>query len=163
MTARLARLIAVSAFCVFVSACSSATAPTPEIVYVTAPPATPAATPAGTTMHALMLTLSLHRSGNEATWSYVTGLSGPCQGIRDFADIAPGTTVTVTDQAGTIIGSGNLAFDAVTNDGACELADTLALPDATFYSIAIAKRSATTIAASDLAAQGWHVDLSLGG
>lgn len=91
-----------------------------------------------------------------------------CSGGGGYADMDRGTTVTVKDQAGTIIATGLLDAGVYDNSNAmwklCRFGFAVpAVPDAPFYSLEVGHRGALTYSRADLDALGWTVALTLGG
>jgi hypothetical protein len=81
-----------------------------------------------------------------------------------YSDIRVGTQVTVKNESGTIIGSGEL-FSPTYDSAALECSfpfEITNLPDASFYVVSVSQRDSHTYQASDLTAKGWHFDVSLG-
>jgi hypothetical protein len=148
--------------------------PTPQIIYVTAPPApsvaqptpiivyvTPAPSSAAPT-HDLNGTISLFLP--TAYGTTFTAAGETCQGVNGYNDIAKGAPVTAKDGSGTVIGTGQLTetghVDAALG---CVLPFVLAgLPDAPFYTLEVSHRGPVTYSRADLAAKGWNVALTLG-
>ncbi|MCU1677670.1 MAG: hypothetical protein JWM93_2428 [Frankiales bacterium] len=85
-----------------------------------------------------------------------------CEGKGGYSDISQGTSVTVTDGAGKIIGTGHL--DEGTGAGSvCTFGFTVkSVPDTDFYKIEISHRGGLTFSREEMAAQGWIVSASLG-
>ncbi len=66
----------------------------------------------------------------------VTNTTSGCAGFRGYNDIAVGTSVTVYDQKGSLVASGQLTHSSVRDDGACVFAFTPAVPgDHAFYQV----------------------------
>ena len=90
--------------------------------------------------------------------------SGPCRGTGGYGDIDEGTEVTVTDEAGTVIGNGRLGEGRYLED-ACAFRFTIPrVPMAKFYKIQISKeqRGELSYSYEELEAANWTVELELG-
>lgn len=90
-----------------------------------------------------------------------------CRGTGGYGDIASGTSVTVRDQAGTIIATGQLysgTYNSKPLAKACTFAFLVpAIPDAPFYTVEVSHRGPLTYSRADLESREWKVDLTLGG
>jgi hypothetical protein len=164
-----------------VAGCSTtAVAPTPQIVYVTAPPqppptplivyvtpepATPQPSPSASVQHTITGTFRLLTGYTTVKDSG----SNSCHGKGGFSDIAPGAPVAVRDGTGVVIATGSIAFDAawspiVFDTVPCDFTFAIQdVPDTGFYSIDISHRKGQPYSKADLSSAGWHVDLTLGG
>jgi len=163
-----------------VAGCSTtaAVAPTPQIVYVTAPPQ-PAPTPMivyvtpepathrpspSAISHPFTGTFSLAGS---TVWSFGRNAADQleCWGSGGYSDIRVGMKVVVKDQAGAIIATAPTEIDPTWKlaDHDCRYAFALTLPETSFYSVEVGHRGAQTYSNADLSSAGWHVDLTLGG
>lgn len=103
-------------------------------------------------------TLTLHDS--DAVWSQ----GSSCAGDGGYVDIDAGASVTLTDEAGTIIGTTSLDSGTASGRYDCELSFTFApiTPTARFYSVQVTHRGKVTDSAEELRAAGWHFQVSLG-
>ena len=90
-----------------------------------------------------------------------------CATNDGYSDLAPGASVTIKDGSGSIIGTGQLQSGLFLTDTPlgerCSFAFSVSgLPDEPFYSIEVSHRGAVNYSNADLAAKGWHVDLTVG-
>jgi hypothetical protein len=92
---------------------------------------------------------------------------GYCLGIGGYLDINAGAQVTVTNQSQTIIGTSQLGQGVPQGSSGVET-DCLfpftvtGLPKASFYTFTVGHRGGVTYSASEMAAKGWTVSLTLG-
>lgn len=185
------RLVALA---VLLSGCSGAAPtsppvvqPTPQIIYVTAPPPTTTVvyvTPApGTVLpataapsasaistpeaHTISGTLTLRSSTDVWTGQF------KCAGKGVSSGIDSGNAVVARDATNVIIGTGILgeglatgsvptAVESFHNSATCIFAFTLDVPRSDFYAIQIASVPPYTISYTDLAKAAWHLDLNVG-
>ena len=94
-----------------------------------------------------------------------TSASAGCVGQGGYADIAPGTQVKVTDQDGTLIGTGTLGAVTASGDGTtCAFPFTVTgLPHEAFYGVAVSHRGVQDYSFAQLEGNGWQVSLMLDG
>lgn len=88
-----------------------------------------------------------------------------CHGRDEYADIQDGASLTVRDETGTVIGTGQLRNGRVGSGAGnrCLFDFTVSdLPDADFYSIGIANRDGTVFSRSELEADHWSIRVQLG-
>jgi hypothetical protein len=92
-----------------------------------------------------------------------TSASAGCVGQGGYADIAPGTQVRVTNQAGTLIGTGTLEATTASGSGTtCAFPFMVTgLPRATFYGITVSHRGEQDYSFAQLQAASWTVSLVL--
>jgi len=94
--------------------------------------------------------------------------TGPCSGDGGYDDIAAGAGVVVRNQAGSVIATSTLegGHSELTSAGVgyyCHFDfHVINVPSAPFYSIEISHRGAITHSRAELAAEGWHLDITLG-
>lgn len=95
--------------------------------------------------------------------SYVGGNYGSvCLGSsKGYGDINIGAAVTVKDQDGKLIATGQLERGLV-GDGNCVLPFSVEVPAADFYTFEVAHRGGVNYSAGDLKAKNWTVSLTLG-
>lgn len=90
-----------------------------------------------------------------------------CVGTGGYNDIGPGLSVTVRDESDDIVGVGELAYqppEGPVPPRRCDYIFTVdELPAAPFYQVEVGERGSLDFSADDLGAQGWHVELTLGG
>ena len=90
------------------------------------------------------------------TFSCSSGLGG------GYDDIRAGTQVTVTDEGGTLIGTGQLTGGRLSLS-ACRFTYRITdLPEARFYKIEVSHRGGVTHSFSELTSQDWRVASKLG-
>lgn len=183
------RWVALAAVALWVAACSSAAAPTPQIVYVTPQPtvvATPTGTPTPTpaqltpavptpapvthsitgtmAINALLTTEDLARQGSGG----IPSQEKNCRPDGDYDKVVAGVPVVVLDQAGTVVGAttlkrGSPAFTVLNPSMACQFAFGIGdVPDAAFYSISVGSWEGPTYSLADMQAMDWQVSLTLG-
>lgn len=131
-------------------------------------PARPAAAPAAATSAAdFMLHGTFTLRLGAFQWNHAADGSTPCTGWQGYSDITAGAPVVITDQAGTVVATGQLQQGTATVDTttgratACTLAFAVpGLPDRSFYGVAVSHRGTQTYSAAD--ARAGAVSLSLG-
>jgi hypothetical protein len=118
-----------------------------------------AATPTPPPTHSITGSLALHGSaGSEFAVSGAT-----CAGLGGYDDVTQGATVTVKDQAGTIIATGHLDAGGFNASSGCVFGFKIdPVPDATFYTIEVSHRGALTYSKDELASRSWQVAFTLG-
>lgn len=151
-------------------ACAGAT-PTPQIIYVTQPPATvsvttPPAEPTAAPMETIVGTIATHGPARD----YTDGL--PCTPPASLAAVKPGAAVVVRDEASKVIGSDLVYGGAAPGTTApghyplktdeCDFTYSVQVPTTAFYSVTVADLSAFTVSHDELVRRGWHLDLSFG-
>lgn len=88
---------------------------------------------------------------------------GDCIGTGGYNDIHTGTPVLAKDEAGKIVGSGQLTVDKRASDNRqCVYYFGFPMNPGTFYTFTIGSRGGPTYSAADVTAAGYVVDLSLG-
>lgn len=91
-------------------------------------------------------------------------LGAPCSGTGGYDDIQSGAQVKVTNQDGTLIGTGDLGAGERAEGRRCHFEFNIAdLPDAEFYSFELGRRGELTYSKADMEAADWTVAMSLGG
>jgi hypothetical protein len=118
--------------------------------------------------------LQKHTISGTLALNYAGGLAfddHDCVGVEGYDDISAGAAVTVTNQSGTIVGTGSLSsgtgsqpIDSGYDDdnAICTFRFTVAVPKATFYKIAVSHRDGVTFSYDKLASSDWTAALSLG-
>ena len=85
-----------------------------------------------------------------------------CSGDGGYSDIRNGTQVTVRDEDGTLLATGELTNSSYTGL-ACEFSFLIAdLPSVSFYVVEVANRGEIAYSAAELEEAGWAVRLQLG-
>jgi hypothetical protein len=93
----------------------------------------------------------------------------PCNGdygAATFEDLGTGTVVGVTDQNGSLIGSGQLraGMSSTANGGECVWRFKVSVPaTATSYTIQVGQRPPMTFSQTDLAGNQWAATLTVDG
>jgi hypothetical protein len=93
----------------------------------------------------------------------------PCNGdygAATFEDLGTGTAVGVTDQNGSLIGSGQLraGTSSTANGGECVWRFKVKVPaTASSYTIQVGQRAPMTFSQTDLAANKWSATLTVDG
>ena len=93
----------------------------------------------------------------------------PCSGdygAATFEDLGTGTAVGVTDQNGSLIGSGKLqpGTSSTANGGECVWKFKVSVPaTATSYTVQVGLRTPMTFSQTDLAANKWATTLTVDG
>jgi D-arabinose 1-dehydrogenase-like Zn-dependent alcohol dehydrogenase len=86
-----------------------------------------------------------------------------CSGTGGYDDIDLGTSVVVTNEQGTVVGTGSLGPGSTTSSLDCDFTFTVAdLPEARFYGIEVSHRGRVTFSRQQLDQDGWDVGLTLG-
>jgi hypothetical protein len=105
--------------------------------------------------------------------AYGPGLSGyseTCEPWTPYLDVQPGAKVSVTNEAGTQVGSGSLGVPADNASAYSSDKKTciyvfeseLSTGEADFYTLTIAAREGPTYSRQELIDSGWAVNLSIG-
>ena len=139
--------------------------PATVIVVVTEPPPPPTTTPRP---HRITGTLYLFSSQHSVDGTWTVGQS--CYGDGGYSDIGPGTQVTVRNEAGTLTGSTTLGPGVVQpwpevdpQAKRCVFPFNFAsVADSAFYGFEVSHRGQVQQSHDELAAGGWHIDLTLG-
>jgi hypothetical protein len=122
----------------------------------------------GVIIAVVTLAFTLHRtpkhdvSGTFTLYDSTSTYSS-CLGQGGYADIGPGTDVSIRDQNNDLIGKSSLGAGAP-SEGACEYSFTVAAVPANmkFYSIEVSHRGALTYSLADMKSMDWTVDMTLG-
>lgn len=86
-----------------------------------------------------------------------------CEGTSGYDDIFAGQTVTVSNQGGTVIGTGSLGPGTAGGIVTCLFRFRVdELPKESFYNIEVSHRGGLTYSIAELEGMGWKVDLTLG-
>lgn len=158
------------ALVLLLAGCSGAT-PTPQIIYVTAPPQTPTVvyvTPAaGSEAPASPITHVLDGTVTavDPTMTIPFGHGGGACAPRDqpFAGVQSGTGVTVKDAHGVVIGAAILGTGVgVEDERACAWAFILPLPTSDFYVFTVGNHGDFPESYTALEGAGWKLNLSVG-
>jgi hypothetical protein len=127
-----------------------------------------AATPEAQETHIVTGTVVIPSPQHWGLEEHQVGKAGlPCFGDDGFEDIRAGATISVLDEAGTIIATGSLNPGKLVGTDpppfVCEMSWTIEVPDTEFYVFKIADREGPTFSRADLEAAGWRVPLTIGG
>lgn len=105
--------------------------------------------------HTIAGTMTLYESSGGLNGAYCYGESG-------YDDIEDGAEVRVTDEDGTLIGSGNLESGRM-DAGDCvfkfEVPD---VKDTSYYSVEVSHRGGLSFSKSEMESNGWEVHATLG-
>jgi hypothetical protein len=85
-----------------------------------------------------------------------------CWGTDGYQDIEDGAQVTVTNEAGTVIGNSALKDSEVISEGCRFYFQVLNVPRAKFYGIEVVRRGKVNFSHEELEAKSWNVELTLG-
>lgn len=109
------------------------------------------------------ITGTLELADTSAYGNGILAVGGSCWGTGGYSDITAGATVTLTDEAGTILASTSLGEGSGTAS-LCTFDFTLeGVPDtAKFYSVQVSRRGQVTNSHADMVADGWTFALTLG-
>ncbi len=99
---------------------------------------------------------------------------GECRGTGGYADLRSGVPVTVSDPGGTVLDTSQLRARAAPTDAAGQVPPPVRrrciwefgfrdLPDHPSYTIAIGERGEVPYTREELEADGWTVQVELGG
>jgi hypothetical protein len=88
--------------------------------------------------------------------------NGSCEGADGYDDVQSGLQVTVSNEAGTVIGTGSLDTSEVTDEGCRFNFRVDNVPVAKFYKIAVGRRGELSYSYEDMKANSWSVSLTLG-
>lgn len=89
-----------------------------------------------------------------------------CSGSGGYGDIDEGTTVSVKDQKGTLIGSGRLGPGKIEGSvlKTCVFPfEVTGVKDAQFFQVEVSRRGGLSYSKSEMEKNGWTVHASLGG
>ena len=104
------------------------------------------------------ITGSFVLTDDEVVWSTTS-----CSGTGGYRDIREGADVVVKDGAGTIVGTGSLVDDpAGSSTSRCRYTFEVPVKDADFYAVEVSRRGALTYSKTEIEAQGWTVEFTLG-
>lgn len=134
----------------------------------TPPSTTPAAATSSASSSAADFTLAGKLTLKWSTGAFERTDSGVCAGSGGYSDIVDGAAVTITDQGGTVIATGQLDVGRANVDTAtnrpidCTFTfSVMHVPDGkTFYGVTVSHRGAISYSAAQ--AKGGQVGLSLG-
>jgi hypothetical protein len=85
-----------------------------------------------------------------------------CTGNSGYNDIAAGTEVQVSNQAGTILATSSLGAGTI-QSGTCGFPFSVShVPNASFYQIEVSHRGYVTLSKSELQNNDWTAGLALG-
>lgn len=86
-----------------------------------------------------------------------------CYGAGGYDDIHEGTSVSVANQDGKIIATGQLGAGSIVAFHTCSLPFTVKdVPDAKFFKVTISHRGELVYSKDELSGKGWVVEASLG-
>jgi hypothetical protein len=86
-----------------------------------------------------------------------------CSGTGGYDDVDAGASVVVTNEQGTVIGTGSLGLGSASPGGDCVFNFTVAgLPEGRFYGVEVSHRGKVTFSREQLEQDGWNVELTLG-
>jgi hypothetical protein len=119
----------------------------------------PQATSTTEERHSLSGTFLLNGTEGE---EFIEGDAKSCSGTGGYEDIVDGAQVTITNESGTVIGTGNLERSE-NIDAACRFYFTVPnLPIAKFYGIEVSHRGQVRYSHEQLQGENWNVSLDLG-
>jgi hypothetical protein len=93
---------------------------------------------------------------------YLADGSGGCSGSGGYEDIGPGLQARVSNESGTVIGTGNLGPGEVIEDGCRFYFSISDVPVAKFYRVEVGGRGEISYSYEQMKAAVWNVSLSLG-
>lgn len=117
--------------------------------------------------HTITGTFTLLGQNEDAiTNEYIEGefisVDGGCAGTGGYDDIEAGLQVTVSNESGTVIGTGALG-QGTEVDAGCEFPFKVEnVPVAKFYKVEVGRRGTVSYSHADMEAASWKVELSLG-
>jgi hypothetical protein len=82
-----------------------------------------------------------------------------------YSDVGPGTSVTVEDETGRVVGVGTLGEGRLDygSEAVCVFPFTVVgVPRAAFYTVSVGRRGGLAFSFEDLSSQGWFAGLTLG-
>jgi hypothetical protein len=85
-----------------------------------------------------------------------------CSGTGGYDDVEPGLQVTVSDQAGTVIGNGALGDGETISEGCQFRFELNSVPLATFYRVEVGRRGQLSYSLDQMKQASWSVELTLG-
>jgi hypothetical protein len=118
------------------------------------------ATPTTTTQERHVITGTFLLSGVEGE-DFITS-DGGCQGTSGYDDVEPGLQVTISDQSGTVIGTGALDSGQAQEAGCVFHFEVNNIPVASFYKVAVGRRGEISYSQDQMKQASWSVELSLG-
>jgi hypothetical protein len=90
-------------------------------------------------------------------------LGSDCQGSGGYSDIGPGTSVTVRNETGDTIGTGDLGEGDFAEGFGCDYPFTVEdVPNAKFYRVEVSHRGEVEYSHAEMEANDWEVSVSLG-
>ena len=109
---------------------------------------------------------TLHGRLHLSTSDGVFHSGNKCHGTGGYDDLQQGASVTVKNEAGSIIATTSLD-DGVSDPAyptvACDFSFVVPnVPDAKFYTVEVSHRGALTYSKDQLTANGWKVEASIG-
>ena len=106
--------------------------------------------------HDITVTIALYGYDN------IVGTGSLCMGTGGFDDMGFGTSITVMDQAGVVIGTGMIETTTRHNE-TCTLSGVVRdVPEVSFYQFKISHRGAPSYSLQEMKDANWVVELSLG-
>jgi hypothetical protein len=118
------------------------------------------ATPTSTTQQRHVITGTFLLSGTEGEDFFAD--DGGCQGTSGYDDVERGLQVTISDQSGTVIGTGALDSGQVLEAGCVFRFEVNNIPVANFYKVAVGRRGEISYSLDQMKQMSWSVELSLG-
>lgn len=92
----------------------------------------------------------------------ITQTQDGCTGAGGYSDISEGVQFTVKDASDALIGFGAMTDSRYVDAFHCTFEGHAEVSDSAIYSVEVGRRGAVLFNRSDLEANGWRVELSLG-
>jgi len=143
---------------------TTAADPAPVAPAAPAAPPPPAAAPVTVQLAGTFTVVGFYQQGQVTATVQIAPDGSSCGGINGYGDVGEGTTVTVYDAAGTIVGTTTLGAGTgerrYTDEesrvaypdlyyGPCALPFALTVPDSEFYQVEVSHRGRTTVQRAD--------------
>ena len=111
--------------------------------------------------HDLHGTLTLQ--SEDVASAYKSPPGSRCSGAGGFSDLDIGAGVTVTDQAGRIVGTSSISSSSKGDPKTCTFTfDVPGVPNRSFYKVEVSHRGGITYSYNQLQTAGWSIATTIG-
>jgi len=101
-------------------------------------------------------------AGEFTLFAETVGPSSNCSGTGGYSDISQGLSVTVRNEAGTILATSRLGNGSRTSNRCSFTFSVSDIPKSAFYSVEVGRRGELTWSHAEMVEQKWKVQTSLG-
>jgi uncharacterized coiled-coil protein SlyX len=108
-----------------------------------------------------IFTLQGHPGGPYQAISHGGASDTTCTGAESYSEVRAGVVVTVTDEAGAIVGTSPLGQGVKTNNTTCVFPFSLEVTEARFYTFSVGNLGEVTYSYEEMEASGWEVSLTI--